>query len=189
MGTMRYHPKAPFTRLLPIAVLAASLGSQACGGAASPDAPSKTAAGEAHPLLGAAGPDFSRKGVTGSKDVSLHALRGKVAIVDFWATWCEPCKKSFPKLEELNSKYKANGLEIVGISEDDDPGGIPTFAGALGARFSIAWDENKAIASKWRPKSMPTTFVVDRQGVVRFVHFGYHDGEEIEIEKEVKGLL
>lgn len=153
----------------------------AAGSAASPD-------GSAHPLLGNAGPDFTQKTVSG-KAVSFHALKGKVAIVDFWATWCGPCKQSFPKLQSLNTKYAARGLEVVGISEDDEPQGISPFADSLGAKFSLAWDEGKAIASKWHPKSMPTTFVVDRQGVVRFVHFGYHEGEELEIEKEIKGLL
>jgi cytochrome c biogenesis protein CcmG/thiol:disulfide interchange protein DsbE len=149
----------------------------------------KSADDAAHPLLGNKGPDFSKKTVSGEGPVSLHSLAGKVAIVDFWATWCEPCKKSFPKLEELNVKYKENGLEIVGISEDDDKAGIPSFASELGAQFPLIWDENKSIASKWQPKSMPTTFVVDRKGTVRFVHLGYHDGEEAEIEREVKSLL
>ncbi|MGA7122338.1 MAG: TlpA disulfide reductase family protein, partial [Polyangiaceae bacterium] len=121
-----------------------------------------------HPLLGNRGPDFSRKTVTGDSTVSLRALEGKVTIVDFWATWCEPCKKSFPKLEALNAKYSENGLRIVGISEDDDTSGIPAFASELGTRFPLVWDENKSIASKWQPKSMPTTFVVDRKGTVRF---------------------
>jgi cytochrome c biogenesis protein CcmG/thiol:disulfide interchange protein DsbE len=143
----------------------------------------------AHPLLGHRGPDFSRKTVTGHDTVSLHSLKGKVAIVDFWATWCVPCKKSFPKLEALNAKYQENGLEIVGISEDDDKDGISSFASDLGAQFPLIWDENKSIATKWQPKSMPTTFVVDRKGTVRFVHLGYHDGEETEIEREVKSLL
>ena len=142
-----------------------------------------------HPLLGAKGPDFARKTVGGGDTVSFRSLKGKVAIVDFWATWCEPCKKSFPKLEALNDKYKDRGLEIVGISEDDDKDGIPSFASDLGAQFPLLWDENKSIASKWQPKSMPSTFVVDRKGIVRFVHLGYHEGEEAEIEKEVKSLL
>ena len=142
-----------------------------------------------HPLLGNKGPDFSRKPVTGGDAVSFRSLKGKVAIVDFWATWCEPCKKSFPKLEALSDKYKDNGFEIVGISEDDDKDGIKSFASELGAEFPLIWDENKSIASKWQPKSMPSTFVVDRKGIVRFVHLGYHDGEEAEIEKEVKSLL
>jgi cytochrome c biogenesis protein CcmG/thiol:disulfide interchange protein DsbE len=176
-----------------VAVAAALLGSLAlvaCGGASSSGGGSaKSTEGAAHPLLGAAGPDFTQKTVKDGKAVSFHALRGKVTIVDFWATWCGPCKQSFPKLQDLSAKYKASGLEIVGISEDDEPQGIPTFADSLGAKFSLAWDEGKSIASKWKPKSMPTTFVVDKQGVVRFVHFGYHDGEELEIEKEIKGLL
>jgi cytochrome c biogenesis protein CcmG/thiol:disulfide interchange protein DsbE len=186
---MRQPPcRARTSNHLPVVVLACLLAT-GCGGAAGSGPSPSSPAGAAHPLIGASGPDFTQKTVRDGKAVSLHALRGKVAIVDFWATWCEPCKKSFPKLQELNTKYKANGLEIVGISEDDDPQGIPTFADGLGARFSLAWDDGKAIASKWRPKSMPTTFVLDRQGVVRFVHFGYHDGEELEIEKEVKSLL
>ena len=151
--------------------------------ASSPDA--------GHALLGNPGPDFSRTIVTGAGrgTLSFHSLAGKVAIVDFWATWCEPCKKSFPKLEALNAKYRARGLEIVGISEDDDNTGIPSFASGLGAQFPLLWDENKSIASKWQPKSMPSTFIVDRKGTVRFVHFGYHDGEEAVIEREVKSLL
>jgi cytochrome c biogenesis protein CcmG/thiol:disulfide interchange protein DsbE len=160
-----------------------------CGGAAAESEGASSAADAAHPLLGNRGPEFSKKAVTGNATVSFRSLAGKVAIVDFWATWCEPCKKSFPKLEELNVKYKDNGLEIVGISEDDDTAGIPSFASDLGTRFPLVWDENKVIASKWQPKSMPTTFVVDRKGTVRFVHLGYHDGEEAEIEKEIKSLL
>jgi cytochrome c biogenesis protein CcmG/thiol:disulfide interchange protein DsbE len=160
-----------------------------CGGAGAATGSAASADGSAHPLLGNAGPDFTQKTVSGGRSVSLRALRGKVAIVDFWATWCGPCKQSFPKLQSLNTKYAARGLEIVGISEDDEPQGISPFADSLGAKFSLAWDEGKAIASKWHPKSMPTTFIVDRQGVVRFVHFGFYEGEELDIEKEIKGLL
>ena len=178
-----------FVRLQALSLAATVLAATACGGASAGDAPAKSAEGAPHPLIGNAGPDFTQKTVRDGKAVSFNALKGKVAIVDFWATWCGPCKQSFPKLQDLNAKYGAHGLTIVGISEDDEPGGIPTFADSLGAKFPLAWDDGKAIASKWKPKSMPTTFIVDRQGIVRFVHFGYHDGEELEIEKEIKGLL
>jgi peroxiredoxin len=163
----------------------------ACGGATSSSegASAPSGSGETHPLLGKPGPEFSEKTVTGARTVSMHDLNGKVAIVDFWATWCNPCRKSFPKLEELNAKYGKSGLKIVGISEDDDKSSIPAFASDLGAKFPLVWDENKAIASKWQPKSMPTTFIVDRKGTVRFVHLGYHDDEEELIEREVKSLL
>ena len=130
---------------------------------------------------------FSVDQLNGSGKLSLQP--GKVMIVDFWATWCEPCKKSFPKLQELYTKYKASGLEIAAISEDDDKGGIVDFAKTYGAKFPVGWDGDKTIAKKWQPKSMPSTFIVDRKGVVKFTHTGYHDGEELEIEKEIKSLL
>jgi peroxiredoxin len=152
-------------------------------GASSPDSK------ESHPLVGNAAPAFSRPAVEGGASISIASLQGKVAIVDFWATWCEPCKKSFPKLEELNVKYRNSGLQIVGVSEDDDAGGIPMFAKELGTKFPLVWDQEKSIAAKWQPKSMPCTFVVDKNGIVRFVHFGFHDGEEVAIEQEVKSLL
>lgn len=178
-----------FGPLFPILVglLGSTLG--ACGGAAA-ESQGSTAPGDAvHPLLGQQGPDFAEKTVAGNRTISLHGLSGKVTVVDFWATWCEPCKKSFPKLEALNAKYGSDGVEIVGISEDDDTSGIKDFATNLGAKFPVVWDENKSIASKWQPKTMPSTFVLDKSGRVRFVHLGYHDNEEAVIEREIKSLL
>ena len=86
-------------------------------------------------------------------------------------------------------KYKASGMQLVGVSEDDDKSGIAEFGSSLSADFPLVWDADKGIAGKWSPGSMPSTFIVDRSGVVRFVHRGYHDGEEVEIEKELKTLL
>ncbi len=142
-----------------------------------------------HPLIGNPSPSFALDSVNGKGKVSMTALSGKVVIVDFWATWCEPCKKSFPKLQDINAKYRSSGLTIVGLSEDDDKGGIREFANSFGADFPLLWDSDKAIAGKWQPGSMPATFIIDRKGLVRFMHHGYHDGEELEIEKEVKSLL
>ena len=148
-----------------------------------------TAADATHPLLGNSAPPFAVDSVNNKGKVTLAGLNGKVVIVDFWATWCEPCKKSFPKLQELYVKYKASGLQIIALSEDDDKGGIPEFGTSYGAEFPLLWDSDKGVAGKYYPGSMPSTFIVDRKGVVRFLHRGYHDGEEVEIEKEVKGLL
>jgi cytochrome c biogenesis protein CcmG, thiol:disulfide interchange protein DsbE len=139
-------------------------------------------------LVGSAGPDFTADSVNGMGKVSLAANKGKVTIVDFWATWCEPCKKSFPKLEELNVKYK-DKLVILAVSEDDENNRIADFGKTHGAKFPLIWDKEKAIAGKWSPPGMPTTFIVDKTGTVKFIHQGYHDGEELEIEKEVKSLL
>ena len=143
-------------------------------------------------LVGSPAPDFHVKAVTGSKEtISLKELSGQVVLLDFWGTFCEPCKKSFPKLEELNRKYAGSGLRVIGISEDeeDDKDKIAGFGDTYGAKFSLAWDGDKAIARRYKPETMPSSFLIDQSGVVRFAHVGFHDGEEVEIEKEVRGLL
>jgi peroxiredoxin len=168
-----------------------SIASSACG---STDASGKgsESGGSDSSLVGNPAPDFSLKAVAGgSGTVSLKSLRGKVVLVDFWGTFCEPCKKSFPKLQDLNTKFSASGLKIVGISEDesDDKDKIPGFADTYGAKFTLGWDEDKTIAKAYKPPTMPSTFIIDKKGVVRFAHVGYHDGEEAEVEKEIKELL
>ena len=135
--------------------------------------------------------NFTLKDISG-KDVKLSSLKGKVVLLDFWATWCEPCKKSFPKLQELNVKYGGQGFMIVGISEDDSDEGIADFVKGTGAKFKVGLDpDNKSIAAKykWEGFTMPSSVIIDKKGVVRFIHAGYHDGEENEVEKEVKSLL
>jgi thiol-disulfide isomerase/thioredoxin len=167
--------------LLAFSLLAAPVG------CATEDAASSSSGGTTAAGGGTTASTFNVDQLNGSGKVGLQ--NGKVMIVDFWATWCEPCKKSFPKLQELYLKYRASGLEIAAISEDDDKGGIVEFAKTYGAKFPVGWDGDKSIAKKYQPKSMPSTFIVDRKGVIRFVHTGYHDGEEVEIEKEIKSLM
>ncbi len=167
-----------------------ALPAAACGGGAA------ESSGESTPvsggLVGKPAPDFSVSAVANGKGkVALSDLRGKVVLVDFWGTFCEPCKKSFPKLQDLHSKYAASGLRIVGISEDegDDKGSIPGFASAYGAKFTLGWDEDKSVARSYKPPTMPSSFLIDKNGVVRYAHVGFHDGEEVEVEKEIKELL
>jgi cytochrome c biogenesis protein CcmG/thiol:disulfide interchange protein DsbE len=150
----------------------------------------ESASGQQHDLIGKPAPSFSVETANGKGKVAIDSLKGKVVFVDFWATWCGPCKESFPKLQELYTKYQASGLEIVGVSEDDDNQGIAEFGQAHGsASFPLGWDKAKAIAGKYNPPTMPTTFVVDKNGIVRFVHVGYHDNDQAELEKELKKLL
>lgn len=150
-------------------------------------------AADTHGLVGNPAPDFEAKVVAGSSKemISLKDLQGKVVLLDFWGTFCEPCKKSFPKLQELNRKYAARGLRVIGISEDedDDKDKIPGFAQTYGAKFSLAWDGDKSIAKQYKPETMPSSFVIDKNGIIRFAHVGFHDGEEREVESEIRGLL
>lgn len=88
-------------------------------------------------------------------------------------------------------KYAASGLKVIGVSEDeaDDKDKIPSFADTYGAKFSLVWDGDKSIARHYKPETMPSSFLIDKEGVVRFVHVGYHDGEEAVIENEIQELL
>jgi cytochrome c biogenesis protein CcmG, thiol:disulfide interchange protein DsbE len=143
-------------------------------------------------LVGNPAPDFSVAPVAGPPgQVSLKKLHGKVVLVDFWGTFCAPCKSSFPKLQALNAKYSASGLEVVGISEDEaeDKAKIPAFASAYGARFVIGWDEDRSISQRYQPETMPSSFLIDRRGVVRFAHVGFRSGDEVQIEREIQDLL
>jgi peroxiredoxin len=162
-----------------------------CGGALPGGAPSSTSADPVG-LVGNPAPDFDVATVSGARgSVSLKQLRGKVVLLDFWGTFCAPCKSSFPKLQQLNAKYASAGLQVVGISEDEpeDRGKIPTFAGTYGARFAIGWDEDRSISDRYKPETMPSSFLIDKRGVVRFAHVGYRGGDEVQIEKEVQQLL
>ena len=140
------------------------------------------------PARGPKAPPISLDSLTTAGKVTIPA--GKVVIVDFWATWCGPCKKSFPKLQELYVKYKASGLEILAISVDDDKKGVVGFAKANGdAKFPIGWDKDKAVANAYKPENMPTTYIIDKSGNIAHTHKGYHDGEIEEIEREIKALF
>ncbi len=183
--------KSNSSHWLPLAVVVASV-CGAAGCAAADDGGKGADSAGSGGLVGNPAPDFSVKAIVGGKGtVSLKSLRGKVVLVDFWGTFCEPCKKSFPKLQDLNTKFAASGLKIIGISEDesDDKDKIPGFAGTYGAKFTLGWDEDKSIAKNYKPETMPSSFIIDKKGVVRYAHVGYHDGEEVEVEKEIKELL
>ena len=163
-----------------------ALGLFACGPGGGPGASS--AADAEHPLLGAAAPPFELPGPNGKQKVSLAEHAGQVVVIDFWATWCAPCKESFPAYQRLAEKF-GNRLTVIGISVDEEPAGIPKFARETGATFPLAWDDGQSTSKSYRPPTMPTSFVVDRTGIVRFVHSGFHAGEEREIEAEIDSLL
>lgn len=174
-----------------LAWILASLSSLACGSSpASGKVPEP--GGSDGSLVGNPAPDFSVSALSGGRGtVSLRALRGQVVLLDFWGTFCEPCKKSFPKLQELYARWSAKGLKIVGISEDesDDKDKIAPFGRTYGAKFMLGWDEDKLIARAYSPPSMPSTFLIDKKGVVRFAHVGFREGEEVQVDQEIKELL
>jgi len=143
-----------------------------------------------HDLIGKPAPQFSVQSANGKGKVDLASLKGKVVIVDFWATWCDPCKESFPTLQDLYTKYQGSGVALVAFSQDDENQGIAEFGQAHGAvKFPLAWDNGKTIAGQYHPPGMPSSFIIDKNGIVRFVHKGYHAGDSAELEKEIKSLM
>jgi peroxiredoxin len=161
--------------------LCSALSITACAGGGA------SSAGGNHPLVGNPAPDFGLPAQSGDKEASLSSGDGKVRLVDFWATWCGPCRASFPKYEAIAKKYSGD-VVVIGISEDDEADGIKDFAKQTGATFTLAWDEQKGVAASYHPESMPTSFIIDKKGLVRFVHAGFRDGDEGEIEAELKSL-
>jgi len=157
----------------------------ACGSLSSG---AKSAADEQHPLLGAAAPAFELATPDGKQKVQLASFAGKVVVVDFWATWCGPCHESFPVYQRLSQKF-AGKVVVVGISVDEEPNGIAKFAKETGATFALAWDDGQITSKSYQPPTMPTSYVIDASGVVRFVHSGFHSGEEQELEAELNSLL
>jgi cytochrome c biogenesis protein CcmG, thiol:disulfide interchange protein DsbE len=121
--------------------------------------------------------------------VDLAALKGKVVIVDFWASWCGPCKDEMPVLERLHKKYKSRGLVVVGVSVDQELANVKGFLKQVPVSFSIVHDAEHKVAGRFKPPRMPSSYVVDRNGIVRHVHAGFRDEDAAKLEAEVSALL
>lgn len=133
-------------------------------------------------------PDIELKLINGSAFRPSNA-KGKVLVLDFWATWCAPCKASFPKVDAIYKKHAARGLEVVAINEDEDQKKVPAFLDEVKPSFTIAFDNNGKGAEAFGVETMPSSFIIDRRGVVRYAHSGYHPDDAAVIEAEVEELL
>jgi len=121
---------------------------------------------------------------------ALPNISGKVVLVDFWASWCGPCKASFPAMNRLHDKYSGKGLVIIAIGVDDDAAKYKAFAGKMGAKFSLFHDVQHKAAESFSPPSMPTSYIIDRKGVIRHVHNGFRGAiTEAEYAAEIEALL
>jgi len=123
------------------------------------------------------------------KKVNLSALKGKVVVIDFWASWCGPCRQEMPVLEELYKKYAAQGLVIIGINIDSNSKKMNNFLKGTPVTFRIVHDRKLAVASKYEPETMPSSYFIGRDGKIRHVHEGFRKKDAAEIEARIKGLL
>jgi thiol-disulfide isomerase/thioredoxin len=119
------------------------------------------------PQKGSVAPDFSLKSLPDGKEVSLSSLRGKAVLVNFWATWCEPCKIEMPSLVDLQKKYGPQGLQIVGVAMDDaEDKEINTFAHKMGVNYMVLRGTEKVGELYGGVDHLPMTYYLDRSGKV-----------------------
>ncbi len=131
-------------------------------------------------------PVFSLPGQ--NKTIDLSKYRGKVVYLDFWASWCTPCKHSFPWMNKLQEQYGSEGLEIIAVSLDTSRKDAEEFLAKIPANFDVAFDERGKTAKIYKIKAMPSSFLIDRQG--RLVHrsIGYRNEEKKIVEAKIRQL-
>jgi peroxiredoxin len=137
---------------------------------------------------GTLAPEIGLKDRNG-KAVQLAQLKGSVVIVDFWASWCAPCREELPVLEALYQKYRDKGLVVVGVNQDADEAKMAKFLRAKPLSFPIVHDAEGAVARRYAPPKMPSSYVIDRKGLIRHVHAGFRASDKDELERELKALL
>jgi cytochrome c biogenesis protein CcmG, thiol:disulfide interchange protein DsbE len=137
--------------------------------------------------LGSIAPEISLPGV--KEPVSLNNFKGKVVYVDFWASWCGPCKQSFPFMNALQTKYKTQGLEIIAVNLDANSADASAFLTKVPANFSIALDPKGDTPKRYKLKAMPSSYLVGRDGKVLAVHQGFKAEDQSELEKRIAQAL
>ena len=133
-------------------------------------------------------PDFTLRSM-GGPNLRLKEQRGRVVLVNFWATWCGPCRQEMPHLSRLYDKYRASGFVLLGVNVDDDARKATELASKLGVTFPVLLDTDKTVSRLYDMSAMPATVVIDRDGRVRYIHRGYRDGYEATYDQQIRELL
>ncbi len=137
---------------------------------------------------GEAPPAIDRPDQSGAT-VSLPELEGKVVLVNFWASWCGPCRHEMPVLQALHEKYASEGLVIVGINIDRNSKKMKNFLKGSPVTFRIVHDPKKKVAAAYEPSAMPTSYFIGRDGKLHYIHEGFREEDSVTIEAQLKSLL
>ena len=134
-------------------------------------------------------PKFSVQNLLDGKHVSLEQLKGKVVYLDFWASWCPPCLKSFPFMEQLKQKYGKRGLVVIAISLDEKFEDAWIFLNQTQASFVIAHNNRGDIATRYDVQAMPSTYLIGRDGKIKLRHLGFNSGDKDTLQRIIESVL
>jgi thiol-disulfide isomerase/thioredoxin len=133
-------------------------------------------------------PDFTLKAHAGG-NFRLTEQRGSVILVNFWATWCGPCRQEMPVLDELAKKYADLGVQVIGVNVETETDGVQNYLSEVPVSFPILLDLENIASKAYDVKAMPTTVIIDKDGRVRALHRSYQPGYEKKYEDDINGLL
>jgi len=137
---------------------------------------------------GKAAPDFTLKSLTGT-NLKLSEMTGNVVLINFWASWCGPCREEMPLLNALHKKYEPLGFSVLGINVEENVDAARGFMKDFPVDFPVLLDNTNQVSQRYQVIAMPTTVVVDRDGNIRYLHQGYKSGDEAKYQKMVKTLV
>lgn len=133
-------------------------------------------------------PDFTLKSNTG-KNLKLSEFRGQVVMLNFWASWCGPCRQEMPLLDQIQKRYSPLGFTILGVNVEEDSSKAKTMLREVPVSFPILFDTTNKASKLYNVSAMPSTVLIDRDGNLRYLHKGYKPGDEAQYKKWVKQLV
>jgi len=159
---------------LAVVVLGCATGGGAAGGG-----------GDAAHQVGAPAPEISVQGLTG-KTINVGSYKGKVVLLDVWASWCVPCKQELPMLDDIAGRLRRRGVEVLAVSVDQERENVLKFLRGRGKwALTIAHDPRGQIADRLQPEKMPTSYIIDRAGIIRYVNSGFVPSDADVIERRL----
>lgn len=145
-------------------------------------------ASAARDMIGTPAPDFTLGSLEGS-NLRLSEYQGRVVMINFWATWCGPCRQEMPLLDELYTQYQPLGFTILGVNVEEDPSKAKQLLKESPVNFPILYDDKSEVSKLYKVVAMPSTVLVDRDGNVRYLHQGYKPGYEESYQHQVRALI
>ncbi|MDQ7089539.1 MAG: TlpA disulfide reductase family protein [Methylococcales bacterium] len=135
-------------------------------------------------------PAFSLPAINKTTEkITLSDYKGKVIYLDFWASWCAPCRVSFPILDRLYQNHHQEGFEVIAINLDEEPEAARQFLKDNPIHFTVLRDSLGEVPERYQVDAMPTSFLIDKKGTIRHIHSGFSATDEADLKQRIEGLL